>query len=255
MVCLLITRLLCETGLPSLRIYDGVPLYFLRFFPAGVLAAATIYMSAFVEILFQYASRVSATAMATHAIALNRDAGPRRQLRLACLFPLILVLGLVIAGTSHLWCGYRFPSSLDGAVQPVNALGSRQVENTMWSVLSWGRGSWGQETHNRGGHLLFGMSAAGLLQWACLATPKWPLHPIGFLLVDRYFGIRAWWSVFFGWLLKILIVRYGGASGFRAARPLFLGLIAGSVLSAIFWIAVTFVMIALGREYVPWYPL
>ena len=40
---------------------------------------------------------------------------------------------------------------------------------------------------------------------------------------------RAIASIFIGWLLKILILRYGGARLFRQVTPFFLGLIVGDV--------------------------
>ena len=246
MVCLLITRLLCETGLPSLRIYDGLPIYFMRLMPAPMLAAAAIFMSGVVELLFQYASRVSATAMAVHALAVNRPT-PRRQVRLVKLFMIVLVLGLIIAGASHLWIGYNYSSSLDGKVMPLNSLGCRQLENAVWAMVEWSDGSWFKPGYNRIGHLSFGIVVAALLQWACLAAPKWPLHPIGFLLVGKYFGIEAWWSVLFGWLIKMLLIHYGGAKAFRSCKGLFLVVILGDVLTSLLLMSVGFFMVLLDR--------
>jgi hypothetical protein len=44
-----------------------------------------------------------------------------------------------------------------------------------------------------------------------------------------------WFSFFLGWLMKFVIVRYGGASAYRSARPLFLGLVLGESFMCGFW--------------------
>jgi hypothetical protein len=80
--------------------------------------------------------------------------------------------------------------------------------------------------------------------------PRWPLHPIGLLMVDTFYGREAWFSVLAGWLLKALLVHFGGARLHRAARPAFMGLIVGEVLAAILWGIVSSVLAAQGLPYV-----
>jgi hypothetical protein len=47
-----------------------------------------------------------------------------------------------------------------------------------------------------------------------------------------------WFSIFIGWCGKRLLLRYGGAAAFRRARPFFIGLIVGEILSAGMWMFV-----------------
>ena len=102
-----------------------------------------------------------------------------------------------------------------------------------------------QRPYNQVGHIAFGAALAGVLEWACLTMPTWPLHPIGLLMVVTFYSGAAWASVFLGWLIKVLLVRYGGARLYRAARPFFLGLIMGEVFAAIFWCLVPVVRVYL----------
>lgn len=44
-----------------------------------------------------------------------------------------------------------------------------------------------------------------------------------------------WFSIFFGWGAKRLLLRYGGAGAFKRARAFFIGLIVGEVLAAGIW--------------------
>ena len=39
--------------------------------------------------------------------------------------------------------------------------------------------------------------------------------------------MRLWLPVFMAWLIKALVLRYGGLRGYRAALPFFIGLVLG----------------------------
>ena len=58
----------------------------------------------------------------------------------------------------------------------------------------------------------------------------WPLHPLGLP-----FSIPGWTSVMLAWIVKSLILKYGGVKLFQKLKPLFLGLILGQFLSAGAW--------------------
>ncbi|MDO8587860.1 MAG: hypothetical protein Q7T82_12585 [Armatimonadota bacterium] len=70
----------------------------------------------------------------------------------------------------------------------------------------------------------------------------WPFHPAGFALANSY-ALEYWWScLFVGWLVKFLIVRYGGGSGYRRALPFFAGLILGDYVAASLWSIVGWIL-------------
>jgi hypothetical protein len=68
--------------------------------------------------------------------------------------------------------------------------------------------------------------------------PGFPVHPVGFIFAASYPLRCFWFSFFLGWLIKLLLVRYGGFRFYRQARPFFLGLIVGDVLNGAAWILV-----------------
>ncbi len=71
-----------------------------------------------------------------------------------------------------------------------------------------------------------------LLRGAILGCP---LHPIGYALAVSY-AMEYFWAPFFAtWLLKLLIVRYGGLKAYRNAMPFFLGFVIGDYVTVIFW--------------------
>ncbi|MBV9470926.1 MAG: hypothetical protein JOZ57_16950 [Abitibacteriaceae bacterium] len=68
--------------------------------------------------------------------------------------------------------------------------------------------------------------------------PIFPFHPLGYLM-SLAFPIRMFWfSVFLGWLCKVLITRFGGIDSYRKAVPLFLGLALGDVTMILIWLVI-----------------
>ncbi len=63
----------------------------------------------------------------------------------------------------------------------------------------------------------------------------WPFHPLGYAIGCAWPAIVYWSSFFVGWLVKALILRYGGATTYRNFRPFFLGLILGEFATGIIW--------------------
>jgi hypothetical protein len=70
--------------------------------------------------------------------------------------------------------------------------------------------------------------AAIRLRW-----PKWPLHPVLFLVWSSYAGRMFAASFLAGWGVKLLVTRYGGASWYQRLKPLMFGLIAGEMLGGL----------------------
>ena len=65
-----------------------------------------------------------------------------------------------------------------------------------------------------------------------------PLHPIGLLIAQSYPIATLWFSVFVGWMFKVLVSRFGGTDSYRKGVPLFLGLALGDVTMMVFWLVI-----------------
>ena len=70
---------------------------------------------------------------------------------------------------------------------------------------------------------------------------SWPLHYIGVPIAGTYVMFFAWFSMFLGWLFKLIIPKYGGSNLYVRLRPFFLGLVLGNIVCAGFWMAVTLI--------------
>jgi hypothetical protein len=105
------------------------------------------------------------------------------------------------------------------------------------------------EVPSRFGHFAFGAILTAVLSVLRLRYVGWPLHPIGYLLVYSYAMHTIWFSIFVGWLAKVLVVRFGGGQMFRSARPFFIGLIFGEAGAAALWMLVSLVRLSMGLNY------
>lgn len=83
-------------------------------------------------------------------------------------------------------------------------------------------------------------TGAGFLITALLFVMRnrfvwWPFHPIGFAIANTSTMSAIWLPMFIAWLLKSLILKYGGAKIYKAGQPFFIGLILGDLLGGGFY--------------------
>ena len=86
-----------------------------------------------------------------------------------------------------------------------------------------------------------GASLMALLMFLRHRFLSWPLHYIGVPIAGTYVMFFAWFSMFLGWLFKLIILKYGGSNLYVRLRPFFLGLVLGNIVCAGFWMAVTLI--------------
>jgi len=188
--------------------------------------------------------------MTLHGLALDPKASPRRVIRLAGLLLAVIVISVVVCGAVHLFGTYHHSMTLNGKSGPISNWGTLTFE---WYpeplLMEWKQQRRPQPPQNRPLHIALGAALAGILQWLCLTSPRWPLHPIGLLLVGSLYANVVWFNAFLGWLAKVLILRYGGSRVYTKARPFFLGLIMGEVFAMVFWGLITGIRATLGLSY------
>ena len=88
------------------------------------------------------------------------------------------------------------------------------------------------------GWLITGLGA-GLMLWLSVMRQQfmwWPFHPIGFALGGVWMMDELWATIVGTWLIKSVIMRYGGVKAFQKARPFFLGLVLGQFATNGLWL-------------------
>ena len=103
-----------------------------------------------------------------------------------------------------------------------NILNAPSVDWTGWILRAWG-----------GTFMALLMLARQRLHW-------WPIHPLGLPISSMWMTARLLMSVFTAWLIKGVMLRYGGLPLYRKFKPLFIGLVAGQFLSMAFWLVVDY---------------
>ena len=90
------------------------------------------------------------------------------------------------------------------------------------------------------GFFMGGGVAMALMMWARQRLTWWPVHPIGFPIGANAMTDGVWFSIFVAWLIKISIMRFGGAALYQRSQVFFLGLIAGQVLCSGMWLVIDY---------------
>ncbi len=252
---LVVTRIVAETGLPFFRsgivasqVYSN--------FPVSWTTPKDVYFATTFNLLGPLTTRDSVMVAATHgaaaATACNAgfDDPPRSQRwRLGFALVLALVVGTAVAGASTLYAHYNWPTpTLRGVPPERNNFGAvyapqRDMVNP---VKDAGEGRFQPVMHNPAVMMGTGAGIVVVLQFLALRVPWWPFLPVGFVASYGAFIQNAWFSIFIGWLAKTILVRFGGASMFNAAKPVFVGLILGESLAALLGILVNFIMVTNG---------
>ncbi len=86
--------------------------------------------------------------------------------------------------------------------------------------------------------LVLGIAYTAGMFWARSRFLWFPLHPLGFLMSITYPMNTLWFSIFLGWLCKVIITRFGGNDTYRKTTPAFLGLALGDVTMMLIWLVV-----------------
>ncbi len=225
-----ITRIVIEAGVPTL-ISPGIATpQIISSVGTSVLGSSGLVSSAFT---YAYSADIRTFVMSAVSTSLRIVEGIRKRRRL--IFWAMLSAVLVALVTSfwlqlHLvytYGGINFNRWLyvTGPQLPFNLVKEKMLHPTGINGLGWG-------LKTIGGGLIAGlMFMRGMFLW-------WPFHPIGFVIGSTTWIQRLWFSIFIAWLLKYLILKYGGPKIYKNARPFFLGLILGQYTVAGLWLIV-----------------
>jgi hypothetical protein len=230
-----VTRVVAEGGVASTR----TPLIPTDFVTSGlgntVLGHQTLMVLGF---SFVWATSMRNFAMAAYAnglkLAEEHLPGGRRGLFWAVL--LAIVISLVSSIWTVLYLGYTYgginlnswffgPTGMP--VYAFNFVSGHMNNADGPDVIGW------ISTFAGGGIMALLMVARQRLAW-------WPLHPLGFAISTSSMTNYISFSVFLAWLVKGLVLKYGGPALFGRTRPFFLGLIAGQFTCAGTWLIIDY---------------
>ncbi|MCS7224895.1 MAG: hypothetical protein NZ959_10115 [Armatimonadetes bacterium] len=102
--------------------------------------------------------------------------------------------------------------------------------------------------------IIAGVSFSALLVTCHQRLPGFPVHPLGFALADSLVIRRIWLSVFLGWAVKGIVLRYLGLAVYRSLLPGFIGLVLGELIAAGVWLSVDAAAGKKGHDIFPGFP-
>jgi hypothetical protein len=225
-----LTRIVVEGGVAAAR----SPMIASTFVVSGV-GTSLVGMQGLVALAFTYIwhGDVRTFVMASCADGLKMVEGVRSLRPLFWLLILAIVVTMVGSGITILYLAYTYGGInlhgwfFDAGPQVPFHFIANKMQNTPPMQLE------GWLFKGIGGSI---MAALMLLRHRFL---WWPFHPLGFAICTVSFIVgRIWFSVFLAWLLKILILKYGGATLHRKMVPLFMGMVLGQVCNAGFWLII-----------------
>ncbi len=88
------------------------------------------------------------------------------------------------------------------------------------------------------GWTLAGVALVLVVSVARLRLPWWPIHPVLFMVWGTFPLAIFAFSFLLGWLVKLTVMRSGGAKGYHQLKPMMIGVIGGELLAALLWAVV-----------------
>lgn len=189
--------------------------------PTGMAALALTYT-------FFCDAKTFGMTMFAHIPRLGIAMHPRRRrmlvpaVMLAALVGAATVIGFTLYYGYHVMGSYNFGvvsfnGSNNGAVGIWRTAANRIQEGTVGT--DWNRVSW----------LGIGGIFTALLFCLRYRFPGFPVHPIGFAVSGSEILRSSTASIFIVWLIKVLLLKFGGLESYRRKVPLFLGMAVGYV--------------------------
>lgn len=231
-ILIVLCRIVAEAGMLMVHLVFS-PLDYLMLF-GGTLAMGPGNLTAltFVDCSFSWDLREFLMPSVLNGFRLAEQSGvPNRKLAPA--IAVALMVCLLAAIPACLITFYKLGASQIGNV----------VELESHPRRFFGRlGNWLQTPESPSNYqyvsMAVGAAIVAALSWLRLNFVWWPIHPLGFVMATSWASLNLWFSLFIGWFLKLLTIRYTGLSGYVRFRPLFMGVILGDVLGAVLWIIV-----------------
>ena len=144
------------------------------------------------------------------------------------------MLATVLGALSGFWAlidrGYRLGMEVQAASPSLSAFGIEPYRR-----LSGWLQSPTDTLIPESGFMGFGFLMTTMLMLFRMRFVWWPFHPAGFAISTSWGMNVTWGCLFMSWLLKWLILQYGGLMRYRKIAPFFLGLILGEFTVGSIW--------------------
>jgi len=225
---LVMTRSTAEAGMLMTETTFRPSDLYRMFAPVNNLGGANVTMLGFFDAGFLRDQRGLLFTGILDGLKISDGANVKRRSFLL-VFVIAILMAFLCAGYLHLVIPYRYGGiSLYGYVYGGMGVGCfRDYEAQMTQPE---KASWQAPTF-----FVVGIIVTMFLAYMRTMFFWWPLHPLGYALSVSWTVSVFWFSALLAWILKSLILRYGGMRLYVKVRPWFIGMILGEFGSAVVW--------------------
>jgi len=234
-ILLVLTRIIAEAGLLMVQFSFRPVDYLLLFGGTTALGPANLTLAAFVDTILTFDVREALMPSVLNGFRMAEQSGVSTR-KLSRAIGAALVFALLVTIPVFLMTFYKLGAVVVDRNGTLTGL-PREFFTELAARLE-------NPSRPSGLHyisVLAGAAAVAVTSWLRLTFVWWPVHPLGLVMGTSYATRYLWFSLFLGWLPKVLTVRYSGLRGYVRFRPLFMGIIMGDVLGAVLWDIVGFV--------------
>ena len=222
-----LTRIVCEGGIPTLVATTIASSQIVSMFGSKNLTPFTILALA---LTYVYAADLRTFPLASSSMSLKiiENSEKNRRFFFWAIF-LAIIINIITTLILQLKLAYKYGG----------------INLTSWYFIGGPQAPYkyaadiikNPTTSNKIGWICRGIGfiTMGILILARQNFLWWPLHPIGFLIGPVWLMDQLWFSIFVVWLIKKLILKYGGVQVYNKFKYFFLGLPLGLYTCAGIW--------------------
>ena len=226
-VAIIMSRAVCEAGLLMTET-SFLPQALIRLvYPLENLGATNLSMMAMVNIVF---ARDLRGILLSPLLDNQKMAGELRVRQRSLLVPLAtaFVVAFVVAAFFFLYFSYTKGNLTLYGYPNDNAKGQYNLSRSLI------QGDAPVPTATDYGGFAVGIVVTILLVWARGHFSWFPLHPLAYAIVPTWSGFVFWFPFFIAWVVKSLVLRFGGAELYRRLSPFMLGHDSGRIFLSYF---------------------
>jgi hypothetical protein len=228
LLAIAITRVRAEFGTPHEIYFVNPRTVLVTLFGVGAVGAQSLTS---LSVLYWYNRGYRSHPMPNHLEAFKMAEGGRMQTnRLIWVLIAATIFGILFAYVANLHVTFA-----EGATGKASPGFKRWVGAESYDRLSGWLQSPTKPDRTQLGYVAGGALVVLGLRVLRGAFIWWPFHPAGYALAVSYAMDYFWFAFFVSWLIKFLLVRFGGMKAHNAGIPFFLGLILGDYVAGSLW--------------------
>lgn len=263
LIFLVVTRLVCETGVAMIVPGWSLPGVLSGLFGPAAIGAAPLMFITFLSTTMA-ASNSSQLAMPYMATSLKLLDDNKVNLKRFAVAAKIAILVALVAGFAAV-ITVAYTKGTGNLSKGDRAIWTQSVQQVL-TMLDFGQLEASDAAHgvtklalirpegNTLGLVLTGLIVVLLCYVLRFRFAKWPLHPLFFVVLGTSISCMSWTCFLLGWAIKTLIVKVGGGRVYRSVKPLFVGFIMGEfmIIALMFVVGLIYHMVTGNRPVGMW---